>query len=226
MTLSILCVTMGEPHAEKFLLCMRFVARDLGAEFVIGLDGERAQHAAFRWMADRTIDLPAHDIPLQEMVSDFAVRACYGDWILRLDDDEMVSDALQAWLALRLYESGTENTYSFPRVYLYPDAQHYATSPGMFPDLQTRLGRRECMLGVDHIHAGNPHGPGKVIMAAIEHHKLLVRDYDARRAIAERYERIRPGAGTLPEYARYNLPEMFYTMLEYQEYSDGDFTAR
>jgi hypothetical protein len=226
VTLSILCVTMAEPHARQFVVWMKYLALTIGAEFVLGLDGEVARKSSILSLANTAIDTPAHDVPLQEMVSDLCVNACHGDWILRLDDDECVSPALEKWLASKAYENGTEGTYSFPRVYLYPDASHYLTNPGIYPDLQTRLGRRENMLGVTYIHAGNPHGPGRVLPYAIEHHKLLVKDFDERKRIAARYEAIRSGAGTLPEYARYNLPEMFYPEMEYKDYVNGDFTAR
>ena len=221
MSLSILCVTNGEPHAGQFLLRMSRLARLLDAEFVIGLDGP-AKKAGFNMWCTRAIDLPDHDVPLQEMVSDIAVNACSGDFLLRLDDDEAVSPALQGWLAARGYESG--QLFTFPRVYLYPDKKHYLTNDGMYPDLQTRLGKRPLMLGVNHIHAGNPNGAGQIMPFALEHHKLLVKSYEQRVTIGERYEAIRTGAGTRPEYARYNLPEMFYDRLEYKPYPDGDYS--
>jgi hypothetical protein len=217
---------MNEPHAQPFILRMHTLATVLHAELVLGLDGKAARTAPFRPLANVIVETPPHDVPLQEMVSDLCVNACHGDWVLRLDDDEAVSPALQSWLASGEYERSTERTFSFPRVYLWPDARHVLINPGMYPDLQTRLGRRENMLGVTYIHAGNPSGPGKTVHYAIEHHKLLVKDRATREDIAARYEAIRPGAGSLPDYARYNLPEMFYTDLKYEDYYDGDFTAR
>jgi hypothetical protein len=109
---------------------------------------------------------------------------------------------------------------------MWPDEKHVLANPGIYPDLQTRLGRRENMLGVNYIHAGNPNGTGIVIPYAIEHHKLLVKTLEERKQIADRYESIRPGAGSLPEYARYNLPELFYEDFIVKEYRDGDFSAR
>ncbi len=221
MTLSILCVTNGEPHAGQFLLRMSRLARLLNAEFVIGLDGP-AKKAGFNMWCTKSVKLPAHEVPLQEMVSDVAVKACTGDYLLRLDDDEAVSPALQDWLSLHGYEGG--QLFSFPRVYLYPDQDHILMNEGMYPDLQTRLGKRELMLGYTYIHAGNPNGSGQIIPYAIEHHKLLVKSYEQRVAIGERYEAIREGAGTRPEYARYNLPEMFYDNFVTQDYGYGDFS--
>jgi glycosyltransferase involved in cell wall biosynthesis len=227
--LSILCVTNNEhPHVEKFIKAMRQLATNLEAELVLGLDGEKAQSASWRHLADVSLNLKADK--LQETVSDQAVAACHGDWVLRLDDDEMASPALFIWLFNLTRKTSDKNNikdtlYTFPRVYLYPDDKHYLVNDGMMPDLQTRLGKKELMYGVTYVHAGNPNGTGTVVPYAIEHHKLLVRDYKDRQKIAARYESIRPGAGSLPEYARYNLPEDFYNPLETEKYTNGNFSA-
>jgi len=223
MSLSILCVTNAEPHAGLFIMRMHRLATILNCEFVIGLDGENAQSGCLRKFADVAIDLPAHDVPLQEMVSDLAVNACSGDYVLRLDDDEVVSPALETWLRQKKYESG--NLFAFPRVYMYPDKYHTLCNDGIYPDLQTRLGLKQNMLGINFIHAGNPNGCGQVVPYAIEHHKLLVKSYEQRKEIADRYEAIREGAGTLPHYARYNMPELIYDKLETQDYFDGDYAG-
>lgn len=221
MNLSILCVTLAEPHAGLYLVRMSHLARLLGAEFVIGLDGARAHQSHLGKLATKAVLLPAHDVPLQECVMDEAVSQCSGEYILRLDDDEAVSPSLQAWLMNRKYVGG--QLFSFPRVYMHPDEKHVLCNDNIYPDMQTRLGLKHLMYGITFIHAGNPNGAGTFAPFAIEHHKLLCRSYDERLAIANRYEAIREGAGSLPEYARYNLPEKFYSELQVQEYTDGDY---
>lgn len=223
MTLSILCVTNAEPHAGLFILRMARLATVLGCEFVIGCDGLAARLAPYCHLADIEINLPAHDIPLQECVSDIAVNSCSGDYILRLDDDEVVSRSLEQWLLEKKYEGGT--LFAFPRVYMYPDTKHILCNEGIFPDLQTRLGLKHNMLGVNHIHAGNPHGTGDVIPYAIEHHSLIVKTYQRRQEIADRYEGIKPGAGRSNTYGRYLIPEDIYENLETREYTDGDYST-
>jgi glycosyltransferase involved in cell wall biosynthesis len=223
MSLSILCVTNYQfENAERFIKRMFFLANEVHAEMVLGLDREKAQKSGLTIYADKVVNLTANT--LQEDVMDEAIRACSGDYVFRLDDDETVSPALLEWLTNDGYLTG--NLYSFPRVYLYPDEHHYLNNPGMFPDLQTRLGKKELMYGCNHIHAGNPNGAGTVIPYAIEHHKLIARSFRERNAIANHYEAIRAGAGTLPQYARYNLPELFYPELLVEDYIDGDFSAR
>jgi hypothetical protein len=224
MTLSILCVTNNQhPQVTWFICQMHRVATLLGAELVLGLDRKDAQRAGFRTLANVALDLQADQ--LQEDVMDQAVQACHGDYVLRVDDDEVISPALVKWLQAEIYQLINNKVYAFPRVYLWPDAQHLLTNPGMYPDLQTRLGKRACMLGVNYVHAGNPHGTGQIVPYAIEHHNLLVKSREQREAILARYEALRPGAGSLPHYARYNVPELFYPVLESKEYKDGDYSA-
>lgn len=225
MTLSILCVTNNEhPHVQRFILALHRLATVLGAELVLGLDREKAQRADWRKLANVAVNLQADK--LQEDVLDQAVDACSGDYVLRIDDDEMVSPALEAWLAGGQYQFIGSRVYAFPRVYLWPDEHHILVNDGIYPDLQTRLGERFYMHGVNSVHAGNPNGTGQVIPYAIEHHSLLVKTYAERRAVAERYESLRPGAGFSRTYAKYLLPEDIYGNLTTKEYSDGDFAAR
>ena len=225
MILSILCVTINKyPSVGGFIEKMYTLAHGLNAEFVLGLDREKAQKADFRKLADIALDLKKKDTHMQEDVLDEVIGACSGDWVLRLDDDETISPALERWIFGGSYVSG--NLFTFPRIYLYPDEKHFLNNPGIFPDLQTRLGRKEFMFGCNYAHAANPNGSGVTVDYAIEHHNLLVKDLAERRIIAAKCEAIQPGAGTLPQYARYNLPEDFYPDFEIQEYTNnGDFST-
>jgi hypothetical protein len=222
MTISILCITNNQYEGTgDFIKKMAKFSKSIGAEFVLGLDRETAWKAPFRKLADIALDLKANT--LQEDVMDEAINSCSGEWILRLDDDETVSPALGEWITNLGYLIHGSPLYTFPRVYLYPDEKHYLNNPSIFPDQQTRLGLKSLMYGVNYIHAGNPNGAGTYAPFAIEHHKLLVRSYDERLAIAERYDSIREGAGSLPDYARYNLPEKFYPELIVSDYGNGAF---
>jgi hypothetical protein len=220
-SLSIVCVTNNaHPHVERFIQNMNWLAALLGAEFVLGLDREKAKTSNLRKYATKALNLTADK--LQEDVLDQAIAACSGEWVLRLDDDERISDSLLTWLMTGAYTSG--RLYAFPCVYPYPDTNHILANPGMWPDLHTRLGRKELMFGVNHVHAGNPHGTGQVVPYAMEHHNLLVKTLEERRAKAALYESIRPGAGTLPEYVRYSLPEDFYPEFIIHDYTNGDYS--
>lgn len=220
MRLTILCITNGEPHAGEYIARMYAVAQRIGAKLYLGLDGERAQKADFQ--CDESIFVSCHG--LQEDVADFCVSQCPPGWVLRLDDDEVISAALEAWLRYEGYLRERSSIYAFPRVYMWGDENTILWNDGIYPDLQTRLGLREAMYGYNHIHAGNPRGTGTVIKRAIEHHKLLVKDFEARMKIAHHYESIRPGAGLSEIYGRYNTPELFYDPIQTRPYKSGDMT--
>jgi hypothetical protein len=218
--LTILCITNGEPHAGEYIARMYAVAKRIGAQLYLGLDRGVAQAADYP--CDESIWVTCHG--LQEEVADFCVSQCPPGWVLRLDDDEVISPALEAWLGYERYLHERSGLYAFPRVYQWGDETHIICNDGIYPDLQTRLGLRDMMFGYNHIHAGNPRGTGAVVKCAIEHHKLLVKDLPARMAIAKRYEAIRPGAGLSEVYGRYNTPELFYDPIQTREYTTGDMS--
>lgn len=222
MSLSILCVTNAPTHAGIFIGRMKKLSTILNCEFVLGLDGARARSSSLGVFADVVVNTPEHDTELQECVLDYALDKCSGEYVLRLDDDEAVSPALEKWLYFHNYLRG--QLYSFPRVYLYPDAQHILDNEGIYPDLQTRLGLKQLMGGFNSIHCGNPHGSGTTVPYAIEHHNLIVKSYQDRQKIADRYEGIREGAGRSNTYGRYLIPEDIYDKLSFKDYFDGDFS--
>jgi len=219
--LTILCITNGREFAGRFIQRMFDTANRIQARLILGLDGEKAQAAGYPCHASMNLQA----VSLQEDVADEAVKACPDGWILRIDDDEVISPALEKWLKEDGYLTAKQALYAFPRVYMWGDEKHILVNDGMWPDLQTRLGWKPYMLGYSYVHAGNPNGTGAIVPYAIEHHKLLVLSHEERKEISYRYENLRPGAGTLPQYARYNLPEMFYEVFETKEYTDGDYRA-
>ena len=221
MTLSILCVTNGKPYSGRFIEQMYADAHEIGATMVLGLDGETAQNAGYP--CDRSINLETTGV--LEDVHDKAVEFCSTDWVLRVDDDERISPALLRWLKDGGYIKAKYALYAFPRVYMWDDDKHILTNDGMWPDLQTRLGLKQFMFGYTYVHAGNPNGTGAIAPYALEHHNLLVKSRSEREAIAKLYESKQPGAGTLPQYAKYNLPETFFDVIETKEYKDGNYAA-
>lgn len=223
MNLSIVCVTNNQYNAKPFILRLHSLCTRLGAELVLGLDREKAQKADWRSLANVTVDLSCDK--LQEDELDKAIEAATRDWVLRIDDDETVSPALESWLFTLGHEKSGYQLYAFPRIHLYPDAWHYVSNPEMLPDLQTRLGKKPLMFGVNRVHAGNPNGTGAVVPYALEHHKLICRTLEQRKEIAARYETLMPGAGTRMDYARSNWPEQ-HIVLETREYkNNGNFSA-
>lgn len=216
--LSIVCVTLNEPHAARFILKMHSLATRLGAELVLGLDGVKAHVAEFRGLAHKTVNVQSAGYV--ESVLDEVLAACTRPFVLRLDDDEAVSPALADWLERREYPE----VAAFPRPYLWGDEQTFITD--LYPDLQTRLTRWEKAGGRRYIHQGSPYGTGTIIPYAIEHYKFLVRSLEDRKRIAAQYEAVSHGAGFSPTYGRFNLPEDHLSPIRTSHYTDGDFSAR
>jgi len=184
MVLTILVVTRYGAHAAPFLFAFDEFAEDVDAELV-EYDGTHA----------RCI----------EDVLDAAISECEDGYILRLDDDELPSDEMRWWIRKRVYEC--DDHWAFPRLNLYPDADHFITNPPLWPDLQTRLSVKAKAGGRTGIHAGSPYGTGQVAPCAIEHHKFLVRSVAARRQLVADYESIQTGAGVF--FSPFSVPEDF-----------------
>lgn len=80
------------------------------------------------------------------LAGDFAAQrnallaACPPGWVLTLDPDERPAPGLPATLA-RLVADPSLGAAYFPRMTLYPDADHVKVGHGLWPDLQLRLFR-------------------------------------------------------------------------------------
>jgi hypothetical protein len=200
--LTILCVTRFDAHAEPFVVRMADQAAMLGAGFVLGADGPPPA-----WVPDT-----AHIVALAsggfiESVLDQAVAACPDGYILRVDDDEQLSSPLFRWLERGGYLE--HDHWAFPRMHLWPDAEHYVTSPPLWPDLQTRLSVKALAGQRRRIHEGSPFGTGRLAEGiAIEHHKFLVRPLAEREALLDHYEALQPGAGG-QQFDAFSLPERY-----------------
>lgn len=199
--LSFLFVTKGQPYAERFIEVARNVANQCqNAEVVIALDRERytpiARFADFCGLVKSAGYL--------ESVLDEAVEMCRGDYVLRLDDDEMPSAAMAQWLIDEKYLE--TQSWAFHRANLWGSEETYITNHPLWPDIQTRLAIKEKSGGRKEIHIGSPH-PGRNAPCMIEHHKFLIKNYAERKRIAEGYEKIKTGAGLSDTYKPFSLPE-------------------
>jgi hypothetical protein len=215
-TISILTVTRGEPHTPSFLHHFLTIATALHGEVVIGCDGAQARSVVDNVLALHARNFTAHrvrsidvrpDPPVVESVLDRVIAECVAPWVLRLDDDETCSQGMVNWLRAGGYT--TADVWKFNRAHLWGSADTYLEAPQLWPDHQTRLSVRAKAGGRAWIHAGSPFGGGELapVDAAILHHKFLVRGYDARKAIGERYDAVQPGAGIAGGMRAFQLPE-------------------
>jgi hypothetical protein len=140
-----------------------------------------------------------------ESVLDEAVEACPEGHILRLDDDETVSDEMRAWLKASEWQASDH--WAFPRMNLWPDETSYIASDPLWPDLQTRLSSKEKSGSRPVVHQGSPFGTGQVAPVALLHHKFLVRGREERERMVESYEQVQPGAGR--GWLPFSVPERY-----------------
>lgn len=136
---------------------------------------------------------------------------CAGDWVLRLDDDEVVSPGLLAALPGMLAATDVLQ-YRIPRRWLHPDPGHWLAEEPWDPDLQTRLVRTGAWLRFPGLlHTSVQHTlPARVVEEPIYHLAHLIDDVAERRARAVRYEVLRPGLeapGGGPLNPVYYVPE-------------------
>jgi hypothetical protein len=136
--LSALAVTRDSaPWLPYFLANMRSFAD----EVVVVVDRGSTDNtlAIARDLADRVEEWEVGGY--QELVLQKATELCRGDWIMRLDDDELMPpefiDTVQ-WLMQRAVKSPTDD-YDFRRLSLVEDGSKVARSPDIWPDFQVRL---------------------------------------------------------------------------------------
>lgn len=200
MSLTVLTVSKLDQCAIRFIKAME----TLGSQFVIAADGEQAFHSASELDVEATV-VKVHSKGYIESVLDQALEACNGDYVLRLDDDELVSEAMANWLQNREWER--RDHWEFPRIHLWGDG--VLLTPQLFPDHQTRLSIKSKSGGRHGVHAGSPFGGGETAPVCIEHHKFIVKSSASRLAVAQNYDRYCSGYGT-GNMKPFSLPEEAY----------------
>lgn len=205
MSLTILCVTKGEDYAKPFLDHFIQVAKDIDAQVLIALDGSPTGSS---YAKGRIQWIGVNSKGYIESVLDDALKFVKTDFVFRIDDDEQFSPALVTWLKSGVYRCAEH--WKFPRVHFWEDTEHFIQAPPLWPDHQTRLSTLEKSGGRQWIHAGSPFGGGELCPYPIEHYKFLVKTYEERKAIAERYDTTLPGSGSGLMTA-FSLPEVFFS---------------
>ncbi len=220
--LSIVTVTTAQPRTEAFLSHMRDLSDDLGAELVIGYDtlyGLSGMELAQKY-ADMMCVVKSKGY-LESVLQD-VIDSAGGIWILRLDDDEMVTPAMWKWLKDKEYESGKSQIWSFPEATLFPSTMSFISDFPFWPDVHPRLQTWRYAQWARTPHGGAKHGPGVIAPVAIAHHKLLVKTIEERRAIWERRDK---GKARDIVHASMSVPEDNYNELHIHSVGDGYFPA-
>lgn len=182
--------------------------RGVADEVVVAAD-ERAHEedvAAYGAVADVVHRFP-HEGTESHLA--WAHALCSGDWILRLDGDEVPSAALLAALP-ELTQAQTAQIW-LPRRWLFGEGTWIAQVP-WWPDFHNRLVRHDERLRFEgRLHtAAEPVEPARWITDPFYHLDLVLNSMAVRRVKAHRYaevapERLAPGGGELNH--AYYLPE-------------------
>lgn len=191
--LSLCAITAAGPSQARAFLEQW---RPLVDEVVVAVD-ERAHPATtneYARLADQVYVVPAAMWNVERYLG-WLHNRCSGEWILRVDDDELPSRELRQALPSLLDEREPTH-YFFPRRWVYPTPKTYITEGIWLRDVQLRLVRN--LPGLWHF-SGRLHlnmeveGANRIVDAPLLHLSLLVADLEKRRAKVEAYERIRPG---------------------------------
>lgn len=209
--LSVLCVSKCEPYTKRFFTHFRAIADIFGAEFVLAHDRCNPPDCG----ADKYLSVEASGT-IEDVLID-AHRACSGEYVLRLDDDETLS-AHAIFLVRGMIEEDLDGRiYAFPRANLIEDESTAIVSGSLFPDFQVRLMPRDAE-NRTLLHEGL--SPNEAIKGLLLHHKFLVKSVDERRAMAAAYEIKRSGCGT-GHYLQFSVPEDVFHEFEVMKFSTG-----
>ncbi len=202
--LSVCCLSGGPPERLAALLGL---LRPVAGELVVAVDErvDESRLAPVAALADVLVTYPFAD-PVERPFA-WLHSLCAGDWIFRIDDDEVPSSALLA--ALRTPPEHLTHLW-VPRRWLW-DEQTWLTDDPWAPDWQLRLVRPGAARFPGRMHIPiQAEGPHVYLEAPLYHLDLAINDEAQRAAKAQRYERARPGLrlGGLPLNASYYLPEL------------------
>lgn len=189
VSLSICCVTANPSRAAAVLSTFRGVAD----EIVVAVDvagGER-DLTSLEVVADSLFEIELGTF--LESAMTWLHERCSGDWILRIDDDEVPSASLLERLP-ELVRARDVVQYWLARRWVYPDAAHWLEDWPWFPDFQGRLVRNDARLwfpGLCHSSvAFTP--PARYLEGGLYHLAHLLSDSGERERKVERYLEVDP----------------------------------
>jgi hypothetical protein len=187
--------------------------REVADEIVIAADSRVGEPdlAGYRAVADRVLP---RDVAYFEPHLRWLHEQCTGDWILRLDGDEVPSRALVEQLP-QLIASDEINQYWLPRSWIDPSGEGWLAELPWSPDYHNRLVRNDDSLaftGNVHTEAA-PVFPSRYLDLPLYHLLCALESRKQRHARGLLYYELRepgrvaPGGG--PFNATYYLPERF-----------------
>lgn len=208
--LSVLVITRASNYAAPFLRQMQHLATAANAEFVIAGDGSEAIGQLKKWgYGDEEVLVSVNSRNPIDTVLDSAFRCCSGRYVLRLEDDEVVSSEMFSWVINQNY---TEADYwKFPRVHLWHRNNLFITNEPLWPDHQTRLNTRRRPRSRTYVPEI------RLAPVLIENYGFLVKQKSYREYLAKFKLEHSPLA--------YYVPEEFYTSMGLKDVSEATLQA-
>lgn len=206
MRLSVCCLT-NAPGTRVAAILEQL--RPVADEIVIGADTRVDEERRRDYAAVADLVVPIDFEFAERHLADLAAR-CSGDWILRIDDDEVPTSALTERLPWLITQQVAQ--YWVPRRWVFPSVSHWLDEPPWWPDYHNRLVRRNASLRFSGVlHSGaEPVLPARFLEWPLYHLECVLKDRASREAKALHNERMRPGltapAGG-PLNAVYYVPE-------------------
>ncbi len=208
MSLSV-CLMTADPASRVAAILEPL--RPYAEEIVIAADArvEEPTLAGYASIADRLFRIE-FSFPERHMAWLYA--QCQGDWILRLDGDELPSQAFLRRLPTMLASREVQQFWA-PTAWLYPDCNRFLAGLPWSTGFVPRLARNDGTLrfsGLTHDHA-QPVSPIEYVEEPFYHLELLLSTEQERLDKIVRYEVARPrlsaaGGGRLNE--AFYLPEL------------------
>jgi hypothetical protein len=186
-----LCSLTGDPGSRVVAILELF--RPVVDEVVIAADSRvsGSDLAAYSALADRLLRI---EFAYTERHLGWLHAQCSGDWIFRIDGDEVPSPELIEAVP-GLIRSPRALQYWFERRWLFQDAAHWLNEVPWYPDFQCRLVRNDGTLRFPGIRHWGPEPllPRRYIEAPLYHLDLVVNDREARRRKIANHAHLRPG---------------------------------
>jgi glycosyltransferase involved in cell wall biosynthesis len=136
MKLSVVIITKNE--ADNIQACLDSVK--FANEWIIVDSGSSDATVAIAQEAGATV-IQTEDWPGFGPQKNRALEAARGEWILSLDADERIPEALRDEI-LAAIATGTHSSYALPRLSSF--CGHFIHHAGWYPDYIVRLFRRDC----------------------------------------------------------------------------------
>jgi hypothetical protein len=197
-SISLCVMTPGPPERVRALL---EACREQVDEIVLVADasGDPATLDACADLADARFSVDCSSVVV---ALGWILLQCRGDWVLRLDDDEVPGPRLLEELRAIAADRFPTNV-AIRRHWLYPDRDRYLVTPPWRPDFQVRFVRNVPGIwsfpGVMH-GALEVLGERRLAAEPLYHADLLLSDVDQRRAKRDRF------AGQRPDLAADGFP--------------------